>query len=88
MRCCKDVKMKVIQALNEAFIRAQSLGKVKLAVNPFFDLHKKVGDNTKDKYKQTVTAMVRCLNGCKYRMLMKTSKNATEEHLQRKNEIP
>ena len=48
MRCCKDVKMKVIQALNEAFIRAQSLGKVKLTVNPFFDLHKKVGDNTND----------------------------------------
>jgi len=56
LRCCKDVKMKVIQALNEAFIRPQSLGKVKLTVNPFFDLHKKVGANTKDKYKQTVTA--------------------------------
>ena len=37
LRCCKDVKMKVIQALNEAFIRAQSLGKVKLTVKPFFD---------------------------------------------------
>ncbi len=38
LRCCKDVKMKVIQALNEAFIRPQSLGKVKLTVNPFFDI--------------------------------------------------
>ncbi|MEG4808054.1 site-specific integrase [Microcoleus sp. F8-D3] len=45
-----------VRALNEAFIRASQLGKFNLPdVNPFFDLHKKVSDNPKDKYKSTIT---------------------------------
>jgi hypothetical protein len=54
--CHKTILIATIRALNEAFTRAQSLGKVKLSINPFFKLHKKTGDNTKEKYKQTVTA--------------------------------
>jgi len=54
--CHKAILIATIRALNEAFTRAQSLGKVKLSINPFFKLHKKTGDNTKEKYKQTVTA--------------------------------
>lgn len=48
-------KGKALQALNEAFNRAKQLGKFNLPdINPFFELHKKVGENTKEKYKSTI----------------------------------
>ncbi|MGB7709132.1 MAG: tyrosine-type recombinase/integrase [Microcoleus sp.] len=44
-------KTKLLQALSEAFLRAQSQGKVKLAVNPFHELWKQAKPDTRDKYK-------------------------------------
>jgi integrase len=50
----KDV-VDCIRALNEAFTRASQLGKFSLPdINPFFELHKKVGDSVKEKYKSTI----------------------------------
>ncbi len=54
IKVCPHTKIRLCLALNEAFTRAQSLGRVRLSINPFFEFHKKIGDNTKDKYKQTV----------------------------------
>lgn len=58
-----EKKIKLLQALSEAFNPVQSLGKVQLTLNPFFESHKKVGDNTKNKYKQTVSADGEILEG-------------------------
>ncbi|MGB8688974.1 MAG: hypothetical protein WCD53_16775 [Microcoleus sp.] len=47
-------KRSMFSALNEAFLRAQSQGKIKLTVNPFHELHKQVKPDTRDRYKSTV----------------------------------
>lgn len=48
-------KLKLLQALNEAFLRAQSLGAVKLTINPFFELWKQAKPDIRDTYKPTIT---------------------------------
>ncbi|HAT14236.1 MAG TPA: hypothetical protein DD001_18220 [Microcoleaceae bacterium UBA10368] len=50
------VKSNLFFALNEAFLRAQSQGKIKMTVNPFHELHKQVKPDTRDKYKSVVGA--------------------------------
>ncbi|MEG4864498.1 MULTISPECIES: tyrosine-type recombinase/integrase [unclassified Microcoleus] len=50
-----NIKLTLL-ALSEAFVRAKQLAKLNLPeVNPFFDAHKKVGDNPKQKYQSTVS---------------------------------
>ncbi|HBK98751.1 MAG TPA: hypothetical protein DD001_16235 [Microcoleaceae bacterium UBA10368] len=48
-----ETKAHLISALNEAFTRAQSQGKIKLAINPFSNLKLNKPD-TRDKYKSVV----------------------------------
>lgn len=49
----KEKKVTLFSALNEAFTRAQSQGKVKLTINPFSNLKPDKPD-TRDKYKSVV----------------------------------
>ena len=51
----QETKRKTLVALSEAFTRLQSLGKTKLAVNPFVIVGG-VTENKTDKYKSTVNA--------------------------------
>ncbi|MEG4855741.1 site-specific integrase, partial [Microcoleus sp. B5-D4] len=52
---CKTYVIGAIQALNEAFTRSKQLGKFSLPdVNPFFELHKEIGSNSKQKYQSTL----------------------------------
>ncbi|MEG3844790.1 site-specific integrase [Microcoleus sp. herbarium14] len=46
----RDSRRKLLLALNEAFLRAQSLGKIKATINPFHELWKQNTD-TRDEYK-------------------------------------
>ena len=49
-------KRKLLQALNEAFCRVQSLGKTKLAINPFHELWKVAKPDIREGYKPVVIA--------------------------------